>query len=104
MAGRLTSAWGPRKASWPSPPRWGISPARPRATRDRKSTRLNSSHSQNSYAVFCLTKTAAWLYRAAAHKALNRVRGLRRRERREFSHAAEVGGRTMDPQHWFERI
>src|SRR3989475_8064474 len=25
-------------------------------TRDRKSTRLNSSHSQNSYAVFCLKK------------------------------------------------
>src|SRR5688572_31499909 len=25
--------------------------------RDRKSTRLNSSHSQISYAVFCLTKT-----------------------------------------------
>src|SRR2546430_11526633 len=24
---------------------------------DRKSTRLNSSHSQNSYAVFCLKKT-----------------------------------------------
>src|SRR2546430_13659072 len=28
----------------------------PRAGRDRKSTRLNSSHSQNSYAVFCLTQ------------------------------------------------
>src|SRR2546430_12204909 len=26
----------------------------PRARRDRKSTRLNSSHSQISYAVFCL--------------------------------------------------
>src|SRR2546430_12529722 len=26
------------------------------AAPDRKSTRLNSSHSQNSYAVFCLTK------------------------------------------------
>src|SRR2546427_3830433 len=25
-------------------------------TTDRKSTRLNSSHSQNSYAVFCLKK------------------------------------------------
>src|SRR2546430_5342206 len=29
---------------------------RPRAARDRKSTRLNSSHSQISYAVFCLKK------------------------------------------------
>src|SRR2546428_9519640 len=27
------------------------------AERDRKSTRLNSSHDQISYAVFCLTKT-----------------------------------------------
>src|SRR2546430_10938730 len=28
----------------------------PTVTRDRKSTRLNSSHSQISYAVFCLKK------------------------------------------------
>src|SRR2546427_12736141 len=28
----------------------------PRMARDRKSTRLNSSHSQISYAVFCLKK------------------------------------------------
>src|SRR2546430_11382508 len=35
-----------------------ISPARflPWKTADRKSTRLNSSHSQISYAVFCLKK------------------------------------------------
>src|SRR5205085_8739609 len=31
-------------------------PASPAARRDRKSTRLNSSHSQISYAVFCLKK------------------------------------------------
>src|SRR2546430_11967422 len=31
-------------------------PALRRRTRDRKSTRLNSSHSQISYAVFCLKK------------------------------------------------
>src|SRR5688572_31514618 len=30
--------------------------ARPDPQRDRKSTRLNSSHSQISYAVFCLKK------------------------------------------------
>src|SRR2546430_17600889 len=29
---------------------------RPAVSRDRKSTRLNSSHSQISYAVFCLKK------------------------------------------------
>jgi RNA polymerase sigma-70 factor (ECF subfamily) len=45
---------------------------------------------------------AAWLYRAAAHKALNRVRGRRRRERRELSQATDEGARTMDPQHMLE--
>src|SRR2546427_9468254 len=30
--------------------------AKPTPNRDRKSTRLNSSHSQISYAVFCLKK------------------------------------------------
>src|SRR3989475_1021333 len=33
-----------------------IDPARMGKKRDRKSTRLNSSHSQISYAVFCLKK------------------------------------------------
>ena len=45
---------------------------------------------------------AAWLYRAAAHKALNRVRGRRRRERRELSQATDEGSSTMDPQHVLE--
>jgi RNA polymerase sigma factor (sigma-70 family) len=45
---------------------------------------------------------AAWLYRAAAHKALNRVRGRRRREKRELSQAMDEGARTMDPQHMSE--
>src|SRR2546430_11921673 len=30
------------------------------ASKDRKSTRLNSSHSQISYAVFCLKKNIEW--------------------------------------------
>src|SRR2546428_2279725 len=34
----------------------GSGQARHRARRDRKSTRLNSSHDQISYAVFCLKK------------------------------------------------
>src|SRR2546430_4279042 len=34
----------------------GMSRPRAKACRDRKSTRLNSSHSQISDAVFCLTK------------------------------------------------
>src|SRR2546430_8169205 len=34
---------------------------------DRKSTRLNSSHSQISYAVFCLKKKKKDLYSRSAH-------------------------------------
>src|SRR2546430_10190188 len=34
----------------------GVAPVRESARQDRKSTRLNSSHSQISYAVFCLKK------------------------------------------------
>src|SRR5205085_8556000 len=37
------------RAAWDRDPR-------PTPSRDRKSTRLNSSHSQISYAVFCLKK------------------------------------------------
>src|SRR2546430_10421782 len=33
-----------------------VRPLRPAVRADRKSTRLNSSHSQISYAVFCLKK------------------------------------------------
>src|SRR5690606_41360207 len=33
---------------------------RPRTFRDRKSTRLNSSHVKISYAVFCLKKKILW--------------------------------------------
>src|SRR2546430_8226333 len=42
--------WGGKSHSWDTPT------SRPIAPRDRKSTRLNSSHSQISYAVFCLKK------------------------------------------------
>src|SRR2546430_11529860 len=34
---------------------------------DRKSTRLNSSHSQNSYGVFCLKKKKLWQQRRLRH-------------------------------------
>ena len=40
----------------------------------------------------------AWLHRAAAHASLNRLRGARRRQRREVAQALEEGDRTMDPQ------
>lgn len=40
----------------------------------------------------------AWLHRAAAHASLNRLRGSRRRQKREVAQALEEGDRTMDPQ------
>src|SRR3712207_8202948 len=48
MARQLT----PRPAVAPAPPTGG-----PSRREDRKSTRLNSSHANISYAVFCLKKT-----------------------------------------------
>src|SRR2546422_7029474 len=45
---------------------------------------------------------APWLYRAAAHTALNRLRGRRRREKRELAQAPEEGARTVDPQRMLE--
>src|SRR2546427_5045609 len=43
--GRVSGAWRVAQEPW-----WPLSQV------DRKSTRLNSSHSQISYAVFCLKK------------------------------------------------
>src|SRR3712207_7376777 len=51
-AGRTAS---PRRRGEPGPPSPSLSGIRGRA-RDRKSTRLNSSHANISYAVFCLKK------------------------------------------------
>jgi len=45
---------------------------------------------------------APWLYRAAAHTALNRVRGRKRRERRELAQAMDESARTVDPQQQVE--
>src|SRR2546430_5367143 len=39
-------------------------------TGDRKSTRLNSSHSQISYAVFCLKKKNIWLTDVRIHSTV----------------------------------
>src|SRR3712207_7587682 len=61
---RTPSAAGPTCRSAPSRPPTAVPRPpddshrrhRPRATPDRKSTRLNSSHANISYAVFCLKK------------------------------------------------
>src|SRR3712207_8788873 len=66
---RLRGRYPRRRRPGPRPPRRAPLGGRPRATRtaratqprpcaplDRKSTRLNSSHANISYAVFCLKK------------------------------------------------
>src|SRR5207245_8095591 len=40
----------------------------------------------------------AWLHRAAAHASLNRLRGARRRQKREVAQALEEGERMLDPE------
>src|SRR2546430_11886784 len=40
----------------------------------------------------------AWLHRAAAHSSLNRLRGARRRQKREFAQAMEEGERRSIPR------
>src|ERR1700694_5653013 len=44
----------------------------------------------------------AWLHRAAAHAALNRLRGSRRRQKREVAQATQENDRVLDPQKLFE--
>src|SRR2546421_1239795 len=44
-----------------------------RRSRDRKSTRLNSSHDQISYAVFCLKKKKKHHLRRSIHKRTPRM-------------------------------
>jgi RNA polymerase sigma-70 factor (ECF subfamily) len=44
----------------------------------------------------------AWLHRAAAHEALNRLRGAKRRQRREMAQAPEESDSTADPQNLVE--
>src|SRR5256885_10793023 len=46
-----------------------LRPARPHQFRDRKSTRLNSSHLVISYAVFCLKKKKTERVTASHHSA-----------------------------------
>src|SRR2546430_8726238 len=56
----LPVTWGLRRPCWRGCSSWKVisrvPEISPSSLRDRKSTRLNSSHSQISYAVFCLKK------------------------------------------------
>src|SRR5256886_8822718 len=63
-----------------------------KASRDRKSTRLNSSHSQISYAVFCLKKKAVGVTGSAREEfAVVRGRGDRLRVPLERHREVTVG-------------
>src|SRR5206468_7251889 len=53
VRGRYSPSWTPPDSTCRRP---SIAPSGPCPPRDRKSTRLNSSHDQISYAVFCLKK------------------------------------------------
>src|SRR5688572_32138168 len=68
---------------------WFDAPPGPPAPEDRKSTRLNSSHSQISYAVFCLKKkkkNEEWLTTTA--------RGAKHPRGHGQSQAGDVGVRA----------
>src|SRR5438034_7009796 len=60
---------------------WEVSIDRAR-TKDRKSTRLNSSHTVISYAVFCLKKKKNYLADTLLQPARNRLDSLRRQQRK----------------------
>src|SRR3712207_8677790 len=74
--------WPPKRSPPPSPPTHpssSTSPAAPsttsgstpsRGTADRKSTRLNSSHANISYAVFCLKKKKYRLSKLRIRRAM----------------------------------
>src|SRR2546429_1786418 len=68
----ICSATGPA----PGLPRSSRCAARRRFARDRKSTRLNSSHGYISYAVFCLKKKNPRLLIALPLQRLRRERRL----------------------------
>src|SRR5690606_40938033 len=56
-ASRSRRCWSPGECRWHRvPARWALAANGPATERDRKSTRLNSSHVKISYAVFCLKK------------------------------------------------
>src|SRR3712207_8387012 len=61
---------GPRAAGWGGPPTRRSAGSR---FQDRKSTRLNSSHANISYAVFCLKKKKHYLILLQSNPTILRV-------------------------------
>src|SRR5947207_1209070 len=67
----LMDSWDPIAGSPCPEVNWGPRPGYPLRDLDRKSTRLNSSHTVISYAVFCLNETATTdIYTLSLHDAL----------------------------------
>src|SRR2546429_5661297 len=58
---------------------------RPRSGRDRKSTRLNSSHGYISYAVFCLKKKKSHLTTQSTSRMLPNISVVRAHARKPMS-------------------
>src|SRR5436190_12111047 len=65
-------------------------PAHPEQNGDRKSTRLNSSHTVISYAVFCLKKKKKYTDSPHEHPATGHLSQLPRHKRRQHNHANTV--------------
>src|SRR5579859_8227016 len=65
----------PRARAWAPPHR-----ARSSRSSDRKSTRLNSSHSQISYAVFCLKKKKKKNKTVLIKKKKNKKKTIRKKQ------------------------
>src|SRR5215208_11095 len=79
---------GPRSA-----PAWSAEAVRRAKARDRKSTRLNSSHVAISYAVFCLKKKSNTGFTVGSRRHV--VRGLRLRDAGECLRRGGVAGRVV---------
>src|SRR2546421_5606618 len=68
----------------------------PGIAQDRKSTRLNSSHDQNSYAVFCLKKKKIKIYthsirlHSSHHQTPYALSGLKNQAAQRNSHASPI--------------
>src|SRR2546427_4286461 len=99
------SASSPSSATVTSQPRLS---SWPRSVTDRKSTRLNSSHSQISYAVFCLKKKS--VVRSEEHTSelqsqSNIVcRLLLEKKKKHLSTSKTFIGRTHENRHSHSRV
>src|SRR3989475_6469769 len=69
----LADTFRPGHADYTYWQKYGLRDYRGGGRADRKSTRLNSSHSQISYAVFCLKKKKKNIQRTMTHKRSNIV-------------------------------